>query len=212
MPVIPMKKESTGNASGFLGVGLLLFVLVTTPVLPCVHHECSNDVDQPGPQDDSSVVHGDERLVWQPFLVWRRKTCGNDSRQPCSTSSNERCYEVASYPDLTTVKRLCEVTFWSPSAKKWSYRPPSTSFVPYAAGPEHFPRIGLRYRYVIRACNGTACSDWAPKTSDGEQDFAEFVGVDYACFGSENGRRCEKACYAGAPKMFREIPDCSNPY
>jgi hypothetical protein len=36
--------------------------------------------------------------------------------------------------------------------------------------------------------------------------------VDYACFGSENGERCEKLCYPEAPKMYREIPDCSDPY
>jgi hypothetical protein len=130
-----MEKKSPGNASRFLGAGLLLAVLVSSPVLPCVHHGCSNDVDKPGAQDDASVVLGDERLVWQPFVG-----------------------------------------------------------------------------YVMRACTGTSFSDRAPTTSDGEQGYAEFVGVDYACFGSENGKRCENACYAGAPKMFRAIPDCSNPY
>jgi hypothetical protein len=70
----------------------------------------------------------------------------------------------------------------------------------------------MSHQYVIRACVGATCSDWGPKTADGEQDYVEFVGVDYACFGSENGERCEKLCYPEAPKMYREIPDCSDPY
>ena len=184
----------------------------TTSVLSCVHHDCSNDVDSSGYQDNNSVVLGDERLVWKPLVAWQQKTCENDPQQPCTTGSNERCYEIASYPDLTTIKRLCEATFWSPTADRWSYEPPLTSFAPFAAGPEHFPQMGVPYRYVIRACAGPFCSDWAPKASDGELDYVEFVGVDYACFGSENGERCEKTCYAGAPKRFQEIPDCSDPY
>jgi chitodextrinase len=183
----------------------------STPAVPCVRHDCSNDVDWSGADNGNPAVLGDESLVWQPFVAWERKTCGDDPQQPCTTNSNERCYEIASHPDLTTITRLCEATFWSPTAEKWRYIQPSTSFVPYAMGAEHFPQIGLPHRYVIRACAGTSCSDWAPKTSQGGQDYAEFVGMEYACFGSENRNRCEKSCYSGAPKMFPEIPDCSDP-
>ena len=204
--------QSCSNTFCFLVVSSLLILLGTTPVHPCVHHDCSNDVDQPGSQDDSSVVHGDERLVWSAFLPWADRSCRDHWRAPCTTDANERCWEIASYPDFTTIKRLCETTRWSASARRWSYYPPPRSFLPYALGPEHFPRIGVSHRYVIRACAGATCSDWGPKTIDGEQDYVEFVGVDYACFGSENGERCEKVCYSGAPKMFREIPDCSDPY
>ena len=47
---------------------------------------------------------------------------------------------------------------------------------------------------------------------DGSQDYIEIVGDDYACFGSEDGERCERECYPGAPKMFSASPDCANPF
>jgi hypothetical protein len=167
---------------------------------------------EPAEGQDADPILGDERVSWRRLMEWVVKDCPAGSPRPCVREETRRCYEVALYPDETIVHRLCEMDDPNASQTIWSYFPPPTSFSPYAADAANHPQYGVRYRYIVRACEGELCSDWGPKTPDGDQDYVEILGVDYACFGSEQGARCEKRCYAGAKKMFPEIPDCSDPF
>jgi hypothetical protein len=170
----------------------------------CKEHACSNDASS------ANAVFGDELLEWDSLDIWNWKDCSGDGSEPCASPETERCYEVASYPQLRTLFRLCERTVFEPWGS-WYYQPPPNAVSPYKAGPDDFPRYGESHQYVVRACVGATCGVWAPQDTAGSQLSVEFVGGAYACFGQEQGQRCEKRCYPGAPKAFADIPDCTDP-
>jgi len=170
----------------------------------CSSHSCSNDASS------SDAIYGDELLEWQPIDTWATKPCPGDESEPCTTAADERCYEVATYPELRVLFRLCERSVFERS-EAWRYEPPQSSVSPYRVGPEDFPRYGESKAYVVRGCAGADCGAWAPRDPGGSQSSVDFVGGAYACFGQEQGRRCEKRCYSGAAKAFAEIADCDDP-
>jgi hypothetical protein len=172
----------------------------------CRRHACSNDAIEEEP------VLGDERLEWTGLPQWAAKECPDSSHDPCTSDENRRCYEVASYPDGHVILRLCEQTVWVKSPGSWRYVPPRNTVSPYLAGPQDFPQMAQSHFYMVRACEGARCGPWAPRRPGGSQGYVEFVGAGYACFGVEDGKRCEKRCYASAPKMFPAIMDCEDPY
>jgi len=174
----------------------------------CTTHECSNDYLDPASSVEDTPQYGDEVIAWWT-RGWRSRECVADPWVACTTGANKRCVEVALYPELKTIRRVCETTKWSESKANWLYFEPVQSVSPYAVNAENFPRIGSLYSYVIRNCVGPNCGEWLPQTPDGQQATIQFVGAEYACFGSNSQGRCEERCYSGAPKMFSEIPDCN---
>jgi len=163
-------------------------------------------------ESQSDPILGDERIAWRQLLEWTIKSCPAGSVRPCIRDETRRCYEIALYPEKTVVHRICEMEKPNVFRQSWDYIPPGTSFSPYANDETSHPQYGVTYRYIVRACEGEHCGSWGPKTLNGDQDYVEIIGADYACFGSEQGARCEKRCYAGARKMFPEIPDCTDPF
>lgn len=201
------------NPTRILLLALAMTVVFTsvTPVrgeLFCRRHDCSNDLLAVAEEQ----VLGDELILWSALFEWTITECGTDGSVSCVNESNRRCYEIGLYPEQTVVGRVCDMEVIDVKNARFKYYPPTNSFSPYATDGTSHPRIGLTYKYVVRSCEGTICSQWGPRAADGSQDYIEIVGADYACFGSENGARCEKECYAGAPKMFSAIPDCTNPF
>jgi len=172
---------------------------------PCQGHECSNDFVETGSAEPA--VFGDELFSWNRS-GWKRKRCSTIREVPCTTDSNRRCYEIATYPERKVVRRTCEKTRWSDELHRWAYEPPIGYFSPYAVYSEDFPRFGVDSGYIVRACVGPNCSDWSPRGPEGEQLTIDFQGGEYACFGSNENGRCEERCYPSARKMFPEIPDC----
>jgi hypothetical protein len=200
----------TSNPLPYLALlGVLVFSISDSAATGsiCTTHECSNDFSDPAASSTEELIYGDEALSWWT-RGWRSRTCTPDPSVPCTTAANIRCIEVALYPELKTIRRVCEITKWSDTQEGWIYSEPVNSVSPYAVNAEDFPRIGNIYGYVMRNCVGPTCGDWLPKTTSGEQDSVQFIGVEYACFGSNTAGRCEERCYPGAPKMFSEIPDC----
>jgi hypothetical protein len=193
---------------------LLLSALITAcslPVLqaattqPCMEHECSNDFTRNRSQE---AIYGDELLVWEPNPAWAWRECDPSPAVPCVRKANLRCYELALYPELSIVARRCESATWVEEIEGWVYLPPPTAATPYGTEPNLFPHYGAVYDYIVRACEGDSCGEWSQNTETSATISVEFIGGEYACFGSDSGKRCEAACYPGAPKRFPPIPDC----
>jgi hypothetical protein len=202
--------------TGFVWLTLIVTALIarSTPVYgedDCIRHECSNDYVSAEQEFQTGPVLGDEMLMWDAVPSWRDRDCVSDGSRPCTTDLNRRCYEVALYPEMLVIHRSCEETVFNQRFQVWVYYPPSVGYCPYAVKETDHPVYGLTYGYVVRNCEGPVCSDWAPKTADGEQDFVEIIGGEYACFGVSNGARCEERCYPGAQKIYPGIPDCPLP-
>jgi hypothetical protein len=192
----------------FLAAAVLLISVAPAQAdLFCRRHACSND--QLDATNDPLL--GDERVQWAPLSEWDTVKCEPAADPSCGADSARRCYEIALYPGQTVVARNCDVKLIDQLTGELILQPPVATFTPYATDSENHPCIGVGYHYIVRACVGTLCSDWGPNAVDGSQDFIEIIGADYACFGEENGARCEQECYPGAPKMYAEIPDCQDP-
>jgi hypothetical protein len=168
-------------------------------------HQCSNDFTRNHRQDP---VYGDELLVWLPNPAWVSRECDPSPTVPCLTKANLRCYELALYPELSIVTRRCENTEWNEEVEGWIYVPPPPAATPYGTEPALFPQYGAIYEYVVRACEGSSCGEWSQDPETSAALTVQIIGGQYACFGSDNGTRCEEACYPGAPKRFPPIPDC----
>jgi len=201
------------NPSKIIFLVLILGVIVTSaaPVRSeffCRRHDCSNDTLDSA---EESIL-GDELIRWTPLSEWTVSECGADSLVACVKEANRRCYEIGLYPEETVVERVCDLEVVDTRNTRFKYIPPRPRFSPYATDESAHPRIGVTYKYMVRSCEGALCSEWGPRAIDGSQDYIEVVGSDYACFGTENGARCEKECYPGAPKMFSAIPDCAGPF
>lgn len=169
----------------------------------CLRHECSNDVVV-ALGDEPRV--GDETMRWSPVAGWDNRDCSDSPWIPCTMPGQRRCYEIASLPDYKTVRMNCEWAEWTTDG--WRYHGPSTYFHPYKVSEEHFPRLGEDRRYVVRSCIGNDCSEWVPKTPQGDQDHVQFVGVEYECLALDGGDPCEEPCYPGAPTINSRIEDC----
>jgi len=175
-----------------------------------MNHECSNDSVVPGYKKADDAVYGDELFEWDPLAQWSTRNCPDNGSLPCVTSDNQRCYELALFPQLDVVSRRCDSARWLSGRDRWVYTPPPPNVTPYAVGFDHFPRYGSLHQYVVRACEGQYCGPWGPLGTDGSERPVGLYGGLYACFASVDGQRCEESCYPGAAKRFPEIPDCSD--
>ncbi len=199
------------NGSWLLPLAILgfcgpLFAQVSTAT--CTSHECSNDFIVPGYKKAQNAFYGDELFEWDALAQWSTRSCPDDRGLPCVTADNQRCYELALFPQLKVISRRCDGARWLPGRRMWGYSPPQPNASPYAVARENFPRYGSLHEYVVRVCEGPECGAWGPLGGDDRELPVELYGGLYACFGSLDGRRCESSCYPGAPKRFSQIPDC----
>ena len=168
----------------------------------CALHPCSNDAQEP-------PVLGDEAIQWDPLPGWLTRYCADTPEQPCDVPrSYPRCYEIAGFPDFQTVARRCERWIRLADDGGWAIVPPPTWFSPYAVDASQHPRLGELARYVVRACEGDRCGDWAPQRGAGNLSPVTFRGQPYSCFGADVDGGCQTPCYAGAPLWFSAMPVC----